>query len=244
MKRIVRSLVRALGFDVVRFRRDRVGRDALEDMARYLQTDRPLVFDVGANIGQSIERFRARFPRSTIHSFEPSPTTFDTLRRYAGNLDGVHLWNCALGSAPGRRMLFENSDTSMSSLLPLGESGWGDVTKETSVDVTTIDQFCRAHEIQRIDVLKSDTQGFELEVLRGAERMFGAETVGLVYCEVIFSDMYEGRASCAEIYDFLTNRGFRLVTFYDFYYQQHLAGWTDALFVHHADARSRHDASA
>ena len=59
----------------------------------------------------------------------------------------------------------ENSNPDMSSFLPLSEFGWGKVTKETPVEVKTIDQaFILDQNIEQVDILKSDTQGFDFEV--------------------------------------------------------------------------------
>ena len=126
----------------------------------------------------------------------------------------------------------ENSVSSMSSFSPPSEFAWGEVTKETLVEVKTIDQFCEDERIDRIDVLKSDTQGFELEVFKGAERTIRAGRIGLVYFETIFSDMYKELPSFAETYEYLTTRDFLLVSFYQICYQKRLASWSDALFVH------------
>ena len=201
-------------------------------MEKFLHNNRPIVFDVGANVGQSIHRFRSRFPRCIIHSFEPSPTTFETLSQQASKLKDVHLWNYALGSVSGQMTFLENEHSDMSSFLPISEFGWGKVTKETLVEVKTIDQFCYDANIEQIDILKSDTQGFELEVFKGADRTMRANKIGLIYFEIIFSDQYKNLPSFAQIYDFLTSREFLLVSFYQFYYQKQLASWTDALFVH------------
>lgn len=127
--------------------------------------------------------------------------------------------------------LLENSSSDMSSFLPLSEFGWGKPTKETLVEVKTIDQFCHDEKIERIDILKSDTQGFDLEVFKGAERTIRANKIRLIYFEIIFSDMYKGLPSFTQIYDFMTSRDFRLVSFYEFYYQKQLLSWADALFV-------------
>jgi hypothetical protein len=96
----------------------------------------------------------------------------------------------------------------------------------------TLDQFCRERSISRIDILKSDTQGYDLEVLIGAEEMFRNNAIGIVYCEIIFSDMYKNMPSFGKLYDFLISRDFRLVSFYDIIYEKRLASWTDGLFVH------------
>jgi len=99
------------------------------------------------------------------------------------------------------------------------------------VEVKTIDQFCQDENIERIDLLKSDTQGFDLEVFKGADRTIRENKIGLIYLEIIFSDMYKNIPSLSHIYDFLISRDFHLVSFYEIHYQKQLAGWTDALFV-------------
>jgi hypothetical protein len=71
-----------------------------------------------------------------------------------------------------------------------------------------------------------------LEVFKGAERTIRENRIGLIYFEIIFCDMYKNLPSFSEVYDFLTGRDFLLVSFYQFHYQEQLASWTDALFVH------------
>ncbi|WP_446361310.1 FkbM family methyltransferase [Coleofasciculus sp. G2-EDA-02] len=203
-------------------------------MDKFTHNDHPVIFDVGANVGQSIRKFRRIFPSSTIHSFEPSPRTFETLKQQVNKLESIHLWNYALGSSSGSMNFLENSYSDMSSFLPISEYGWGKIIKETLVEVKTIDQFCHEKNIEKIDILKSDTQGFELEVFQGAENTIKAQKIGLIYFEVIFSDMYKNLPSFGKIYNFLTERDFLLVNFYKFNYQNNLASWTDALFVHNS----------
>ena len=78
----------------------------------------------------------------------------------------------------------------------------------------------------------------DLEVFKGAERTMSANNVGLIYFEIIFSDMYKNLPPFAQVFDFLINRDFLLVSFYEFFYQNQLASWTDALFVHKSYLRS------
>ena len=235
MKKKILSFIRKFslkfGYDVVKLEKTG-GKNPLADMEKFLHKDHLMVFDVGANVGQSIHSFRSHFPRCIIHSFEPSPSTFQTLCQKADGLNDIHLWNCALGSNSGQMALLENSKSEMSSFLPLSEFVSGKVTKETLVEVKTIDQFCHDENIEYIDILKSDTQGFDFEVFKGAEHTIRAQKIGLIYFEIIFSDMYKNLPSFAQIYDFLINRDFLLVSFYKFHYKKNLASWTDALFVH------------
>lgn len=226
MKNIIRKLAWKFGYDITQLR------DPLTDIKKFLHNDHPLIFDVGANVGQSIEKFRSEFPRSTIHSFEPSPTTFEKLKKHAIGFKDVHLWNCALGSSSGQMTFFENTCSDMSSFLPPDKYSWGTIKQETLVEVNTVDKFCQEMDIQRIDILKADTQGFELEVFKGAEHSIGTKKIGLIYFEFTFSGMYKNSPSFAEVYNFLESRDFLLVSFYKFHYQNEFVLWTDVLFVH------------
>jgi len=80
-------------------------------------------------------------------------------------------------------------------------------------------------------LLKSDTQGFDLEVLKGADRMLAEHRIRLIYLEIIFSKMYENLPRADKIYAFMADHGFELVSFYKTYFQNGRAGWTDALFI-------------
>lgn len=240
MKQKIRSILRKLGFDIIRFNPkprlnsavDQTGRDPLNDMAGFLKSDAPVIFDVGANVGQSIRKFRTRFPDSKIHSYEPSPATFATLGQHTQGFENLRLWNHAIGSASGHLSFLENEHSDMSSFLPLSNFGWGSVVKESLVEVKTIDQFCAEQNIDRIDILKSDIQGYDFEVFKGAEQHMRAGKVGLIYFEIIFSDMYKNLPLFGEVCDFLLSKDFLLVSFYECFYQHRLASWTDALFVH------------
>ena len=79
--------------------------------------------------------------------------------------------------------------------------------------------------------MKTDTQGFELQVLKGSSKMIAEKRIKLVAMEVIFSNMYEDIAPFDEVYRFMLDNGFRLVSFYKFYFYEQLADWSDALFL-------------
>jgi FkbM family methyltransferase len=226
----LRSALRRCGLSVRKIP-EGIGTDAMGDMALFMKHDHPLVFDVGANVGQSIRLIRRTFKHATIHSFEPSPRAFKELQESYCNDPDLHLWNCGVGSLAGSMTLMENDHSDMSSFLPLGEYGWGRIACETPVPVTTLDDFCSKYEIYHIDILKSDTQGYDFEVLKGADRMFREGRVSLLFFEVIFTEMYRGLPQFGDIYNYLIQREMALVSFYQFAYQNRLAGWTDAVFV-------------
>lgn len=229
VRKAVKHLLRRAGIDI-RFIPE-LGFDAYDDMRKLAATERPLVFDIGANRGQTIEHFRNAFTQPVIHAFEPGRDTFANLRRRCAAIPDLHLNNVALGARAESRTFLENTRDDMSSFLEPSVDAWGEIADRYPVEVTTVDDYCAAHGIERIDILKSDTQGFDLDVLRGAQRMIDRSAIGLIFLEITFSDMYKGSPRFDEIYAFLADRRFALVSFYDFYYQRGRAGWTDALFI-------------
>lgn len=238
MKQWIKKLARAAGYDIVRYTPPHLGVDPLSDMSRFVRTKRPTIFDVGANVGQSIVAFRERFPNCVIHSFEPSPATFDLLMRNVGSSRDVYLWNLALGASEGTQKLYENSCSDMSSFLPLGAMGWGTVTAETAARVETLDRFVKENNIAHIDILKSDTQGFDLNVLKGARKSIKSGMIDQVFVEINFVELYSGIPGLSEIYDFLLSSGYSLISFYKVYHKSDLAAWTDAAFVRKAHYES------
>jgi FkbM family methyltransferase len=237
LKQKIRNIINHFGYDIVRF--EHIEHKLLADLRYFLHHNQPLIFDVGANVGQTVRKFHAIFPHCTIHAFEPSPTTFATLQQNVSQLNNIYLHNCALGATSGQRMFLENDHSDMSSFLPLSRLGWGEIIQETVVNVSTVDEICDKYDIRRIDLLKSDTQGFDFEVFKGAEQSIQSNKIGMIYFEVIFSEMYKDLPSFGQIYNYLIKRNFFLVSFYKFYYQEQLASWTDALFVHKSYLKSR-----
>lgn len=235
LREISRKVLRKFGLEItVRHvdRFDQIGGDPITDLKFFLGDRSDLtLFDVGANVGQTIEIFRENFPQAQIHSFEPSPGTYERLQQKHAASRGVKTWNCGVGARRGTLPFIENTVSDMSSFLSPGSEAWGSVARTIEVEVITLDDFCQGQGIQTVDVLKCDTQGYELEVLKGAHRIMEERRVRLVFCEVNFADMYRGQAPFDELYRYLTEHHFALVSFYRFSYPQRLAGWTDALFI-------------
>lgn len=228
--KIIRKLSRNIGYDIIPLSTDDVGRDPYLDMRKFISTEKPVLFDLGANYGQTIDEFNGVFNDCEIYSFEPSPAVFEVLKKKTSHMGNISVWNIGVGSSTTKLLLNENTNQNMSSFLEVGEDGWGSVEHKTSVSVTTIDKFCEEQNIKKIDVLKIDTQGFELEVFKGAKISMLENRIGLLYFEITFIDMYKDLPSFGELFDFAINNGFELITIYPIKYKNNMAGWTDVLF--------------
>ena len=235
-KRLTKHLLARVGYEIRKFPAQEFGIDPMQDLLRLTRlsglSSRPVVFDIGANVGNTVCEFSFVFGNPLIHAFEPSPKTFQTLKAKTSNIPAITLNNVGLGSTSNELSFHECEKSEMNSFLPPAKDCWVQSQSVLKLPVRTVDDYCLEHSIDRIDVLKSDTQGCDLEVLRGAERMLTSGRVQLIYLEIIFSQMYSGLPGLDEIYKHLRDRGFSLVTFYKFYYQHNRAGWTDALFAY------------
>ena len=235
LKRAVKRLAYSAGFQIIRTRSSPVGNHKLTDVSKALARETaPVILDIGANVGQSVEAFKDLLPQCVIHSFEPSPAAFRELSAVAKNFQNVHPQNVGLAATPGELELMENSSSVMNSFLPTGQDGWGNIVNRVKVPVTTVDAYCEAQQIRQVSLAKIDTQGFDVQVLRGAERTLRAGRVKLVLIEITFSEMYREGASPDQVYALLREYGFRLVSFYELQYRNNLADWCDALFCHEA----------
>ena len=224
VRRLIRRSLRRFGYDICSSNQRR---DPFDDMKR-LAPSSPLIFDVGANRGQTINNFRESFQNPHIHAFEPGRATFAALKKNCGSVQGVTLNNMALGSSEETRTFLENDSNTMSSFLELGSEGWGSIAEPNTIDINTVDDYCDTRQIEKIDILKSDTQGFDLEVLKGAERTIARGGIYLIYLEIIFAELYKELPPADEIMRFLREHHFSLVALYDFHYIKNR--WIVSLF--------------
>jgi FkbM family methyltransferase len=232
-RRTVKKIAKSFGYEIQPIRQ--YGTYPMADMQRLLhlagRTSEVVIFDIGANVGSTVRDFSKAFASPIIHAFEPSPGTFEFLKANTSDISRLTLNNSGIGSSNGRQVFHESQESTMSSFLKPDRDCWVKPSGDATVRVETIDCYCERNGIKKIDILKSDTQGYEMEVLRGAERMFKNGGIGLVYLEIIFSAMYEGLPGMDEIFRFLIKNGFHLVTFYRTETWDNRASWIDALFA-------------
>ena len=86
-----------------------------ESIKLLIKKKKPVIFDVGANIGQSIDRFKRLFPDAKIHSFEPQKKIFNLLKEKYGKDKNVVLNNFALGKKKEIKKLYIGAKSGTSS---------------------------------------------------------------------------------------------------------------------------------
>lgn len=198
----------------------------LQDAAKLLGPS-PILFDVGANVGQTTEAMLATFQNPRVYAFEPSPYTFEEMEGRIG--DRAVLINAGVGAEPGALPFYRHHDSSsiLDSFLPMVGSSEPNGTAR----VVTIVDFCREKGIEHIDFLKIDTQGFELNALRGAVGML--PRTKLIAFEVTTIPQYEGQPKPSELFAFAEQHEFRIVRVYPgFDWKGDPADYFDVLMTH------------
>ena len=221
LKRALRSAIEAQGYYVRPS--SEYGLSLGEDVRRLLGSlEQPRVIDAGANAGQWLQSFKSRFPGAHVVSYEPDERAFAQLQQAARGLNNVECVQCALGSTAGTTTFFRNADSVTSSLLepakqdrPLPYAEKLTRVDAVEVEVRTLSDELRRLDFPRVDLLKTDCQGFDLRVLEGAAREIEEGRVRLISTESLFHAEYEGQAWFHEIMGWLTARGFALIGIYD-----------------------------
>ena len=232
----VKSVLNRFDYRIVHSdRSEATGFDFAHDIRLLVQRDSPACFDVGANEGQSIDIIRKIFKDPRIYAFEPSRESFRKLQSKCYGSEAL-LHNFAFGSQNSREEFVNYEDSCLSSFLPLDdalENRFRDVKvkQRETVDVRTIDWFVQQNRIDRIDLLKIDTQGYDLQVLRGAKESLKRGLIDNVLVELNFVKIYQNQSDAHQIWEFLSENDIHLVDYYEKVRQNHTLGWCDALFT-------------
>lgn len=178
----------------------------------------------------------ARFwPQAKIHGFEPIPELFAQLPAVQKHAKNIAFYQVALGDKIGTMPMYLSAyDTSpdvisaSSSLLPpkehLVHAPEVLFNRVIEVPVTTIDAWAQENNIDHIDFMWLDMQGYELHALMAAPKIL--KTVRVILLEVEFVEAYKGQYLFNDIKLFLENNGFTCLGLTSNY------GWCgDALFV-------------
>ena len=211
------------------------GFDLEHDLRVLIDAPQPLVFDVGANVGQSIEFFQRTFPRGRIFAFEPDPDSFNELTRKYKD-ENLQLFQMALSNDEGDAQMYQYENSELNSLLrfdPNPENCFANIKTVGKLSVITrkIDSIIDDLGIAQLDLLKVDTQGWDYNVLMGAARAFANGRIKAVLVELNFDPMYQGQARAETIKSYLDENGFRLVDFYEKIYRYKRLSWCTALFT-------------
>jgi FkbM family methyltransferase len=194
------------------------GVDLFHDIGRWLPRLKvEMIFDVGAHVGGVAEACLTAFPDAQVRCFEPSVERYGKLALRFANSPRVKTERLALGSRAGTAALINTAFGAMSYLeagrrkeLPAGVP----VLDSETVEVTTLDDYRTAAGIARIDILKIDTEGHDLDVLMGAAGSLSEARAGLVLAEVSMDPDNKFHVAYEEVTAELLRHDYRLFALY------------------------------
>ena len=177
--------------------------EAYETYQAIRHIENPVIFDVGSNIGTYTTWLAKLLPQGTIYCFEPQRLVFQILcgNLAINNLDNCHTYNLALGAEDTSIVVEEpdygqQEDFGIFSLVEdkvVHKSG-----RSLVVQIKTIDNFMREYKVDKLDLVKIDVEGMDIQVLKGARSSLAAHR------PVIFIEHSDNRRSTlSDIVDWL-----------------------------------------
>lgn len=184
------------------------------DLVDFFNLDRQsLIVDVGGFDGEVAKIFAQSLPESTVLTFEPVNSTFNNLLKTISGIKNIRAYNFGLGSCVKTSVINKTDNVSSSSLIAV-DSAIGDeffsknlkVNDTEEITVRTLDTEIAVGEL--VNILKIDVQGYEMEVLLGAEQTLSRTNIVLV--EMQNHQFYKNAPQYHEIDSFLLSKNFVL----------------------------------
>lgn len=183
-------------------------------------SQKPIIFDCGAKQGQSVKRFKKLYPNSEIHCFEPVKNSIKKIQENYKNDNSIILNNCGVGDVNEKKVFNEYEDR-------IGTSSFREIKKDTAwainkfknaemepkkyeVNIITLDKYCSENNINQINIMKIDVQGYETNVLEGAKNLLKFSKIDLIEMELHHENLYNFENSYYELEKYLIPNNYRL----------------------------------
>lgn len=144
-----------------------------------------IIIDVGANVGHYSQAVLDLAAHARVFAFEPHPRTFATLTEALA--ERAEAINCGCGSRKGRATLFDYRENDGSTHATLHREVFDKLYRSQvishEVNIIRLDDFIAERKLENIDLLKIDTEGNELEVLKGAAKAIAKGKVDVIHFE-------------------------------------------------------------
>ncbi len=178
-----------------------------------------ILLDVGSHKGEYISSLNSRFFINETFGFEPNPDIYDILNKRF-NSQKIKLFNYGISHNSGIISLNKNIETSSSSINELNSKSKyykkkyfllnflssKKITSKIDVKVKRLDEFLNEYNINEVDLLKIDTEGFEYKVLQS----LGSDIskIKIIHFEHHFDDMIIKNYKLSDIHNLLIKNEF------------------------------------
>ena len=184
-----------------------------------------VVVDVGAHHGETIKLLSNNLRLKKIYSIEASPENFKILKKkfQKKKKDGIKIYNFGLGDKISQNFINQTVESSSSTINQINHNS--DYLKKKlkilniknnkkfyqkiPIKIYTLDHFIKKNNINIIDLLKIDTEGYEYNILKGASKYF--HLIHLIYFEHHYDDMIVKNYKFSDIHDLLKKKRFKMI---------------------------------
>ncbi|NTW31617.1 MAG: FkbM family methyltransferase [Bacteroidetes bacterium] len=215
-KRIREKLIKLTGYWIYKQKHIPIGCDLYYDLKYRIGLPMNIVFDIGANEGQTALPLHNYFSFSDIYCIEPVMDTYNILTRNTSHIKKIKRFQIAFGENNENKsiLLFDNTESCMNSLNEVSMNNY-EGAKNEIITIVKGDDFCLRNNIKKIDLLKIDTEGYEIQVINGFSEMIKNNQISAVYCEAGFNPQNVRNTYIEKIHSLMYKNNFSLYGVYE-----------------------------
>ncbi len=166
-----------------------------------------ILINVGANNGQYcdllIRLFGPEINNLKIYLFEPQEECVDTLKMKYKDFSNIYIYGIGLGDVEDKKEMYSEKKGSVQASVIKNPFSKNPI--QTNISISTLDIFCQANSIENIDCLIMDVEGFEMNVLKGAENLIKNKMVGIIQFEHGSINSIKNKKYLLDFFDILPN---------------------------------------
>lgn len=188
------------------------GVDVCRDITRIYAHALDEIWDIGAHMGETATYFRSKFAKPTIRSFEPIAENFRVLLKRCTDISNHHSYQLALGDEVKPKRIYLQDASVIHSLRSDLNIPSTSNSKTEEINQTTVDSLFNKLNCHKIDVLKIDVEGYEKNVLKGAQSCLEQKLINFIYLETGLDTRFN---SIQDLVDYLHPVGYMPYAFYE-----------------------------
>ena len=185
-----------------------------------------VVFDIGAHHGETVKVFLKKLKIKKIYSFEASPLNFKILSKKTNKYskEKVEIFDYGMGDTLSESYINQTLETSSSTINDLNKESkyfkrklkilnirnQDSFIQKIPIKLSTLDHFIEKKDIEFIDLLKIDTEGYEFNVIKGLSKY--RSKIKLIYFEYHYDDMIVKNYKFGDIHSLLKSQNFMMIS--------------------------------
>lgn len=136
------------------------------------------------------------------------------MRKQSAGYSDCFIENLAFGEVKGEKIIRLFDEYSVLNSLKDEAMNHNILCRKELIHIETLDNYCNQKDTKQIDFLKIDTEGYELNVLQGAENLLAEKKISFIYCEVGFNETNQRNTNLEKVTNYLAKRDYFFYALY------------------------------